>query len=73
MLAGFTISIGVALISWNVLEKHMLKLKRFFEHEHTAKAHAATNIDLPLPATAPAAVPLATGGANGRATTASAV
>lgn len=31
LIAG-TISILIALISWNILEKHMLKLKRFFEH-----------------------------------------
>jgi peptidoglycan/LPS O-acetylase OafA/YrhL len=31
LLAGL-ISIGVSLVSWHVMEKHMLKLKRFFEH-----------------------------------------
>jgi peptidoglycan/LPS O-acetylase OafA/YrhL len=33
MALAFVITIGLAMVSWNLLEKHMLKLKRFFEHE----------------------------------------
>jgi peptidoglycan/LPS O-acetylase OafA/YrhL len=66
---AFTIAIGVALVSWNVLEKHMLKLKRFFEHEAPRPAAAralegleisspTVPIDIPVPP--PAAVPMPT-------------
>ncbi len=52
LLAGL-ISVGVALLSWHLMEKHMLKLKRFFEHAPAPKSltHEPRAVD---PALAPA-------------------
>ena len=63
LLAGLT-SVGVALLSWNLMEKHMLKLKRYFEHapEPRPKPHRHEPRDVPTatsPAPTPAAVPSA--------------
>jgi peptidoglycan/LPS O-acetylase OafA/YrhL len=58
---AFGLSIALALASWNLLEKHMLKLKRFFEHERDRSrarerdAHPAPWRDfIPLPSSRPA-------------------
>ncbi len=45
LLAGL-ISVGVSLLSWHVLEKHMLKLKRYFEHAPEPRPKPAPR-DLP--------------------------
>jgi peptidoglycan/LPS O-acetylase OafA/YrhL len=44
------IAIGVSLVSWHVLEKHMLKLKRYFEHAPEPRAATAA---APAPAAHP--------------------
>lgn len=52
---AFAVSVGVALISWNVLEKHMLKLKRYFEHgpqTRQQRAAPAASAGMTLPADA---------------------
>jgi len=49
----FTVSIGVALISWNLLEKHMLKLKRYFEHASAAPVPAMAGGHAGNPAATP--------------------
>jgi peptidoglycan/LPS O-acetylase OafA/YrhL len=45
--ACFAVSIGVALLSWHLYEKHFLKLKRFFEyrgHSPTATTSAPAQL-----------------------------
>ena len=32
VVGGALISVGIALVSWHLYEKHFLKLKRFFEY-----------------------------------------
>ncbi len=54
IILAFVISVGVALISWNVLEKHMLKLKRYFEH-------GAERAPKPAVQEVPAGVPVSAG------------
>jgi peptidoglycan/LPS O-acetylase OafA/YrhL len=43
-IVGIALSYGAALISWNILEKHCLKLKRYFETSSSVESACAASV-----------------------------